>query len=133
MDKHYLIANCQKMRHINIPIFIPELACPFQCIFCNQQKISGQEKLPTEDEILETIKVHLATAPPDTIIEIAFFGGSFTGLSLAEQERLLKIPQEFIKTILSNNSFSFSVSYDAVDLGELSEEEKQKLKKLSAK
>jgi histone acetyltransferase (RNA polymerase elongator complex component) len=85
------------MHHINIPIFIPELACPFQCIFCNQQKISGQEKLPTENEIRETIITHLATVLPNTIVEIAFFGGSFTGLPLVEQERLLEIPQEFIK------------------------------------
>ena len=29
------------MRHINIPIFIPHLGCPNQCIFCNQRHISG--------------------------------------------------------------------------------------------
>ena len=29
------------MRHINIPIFIPHLGCPNQCIFCNQRFISG--------------------------------------------------------------------------------------------
>ncbi len=85
------------MRHINIPIFIPELACPFQCIFCNQQKISGHDKLPTENEIREIIITHLVTVVPKTTVEIAFFGGSFTGLPLAEQERLLEIPQEFIR------------------------------------
>jgi len=86
------------MSHINIPIFIPELACPFQCVFCNQQKISGHEKLPDEKEIREIIQSHLATISIDTEVEVAFFGGSFTALSLSEQERLLSIPQEFIQS-----------------------------------
>ena len=28
-------------RHVNIPIFIPHLGCPNQCVFCNQRTISG--------------------------------------------------------------------------------------------
>ena len=86
------------MRHVNIPIFIPELACPFQCIFCNQQKITGHHHLPKEEEIIHTIESHLATIELEsTQVELAFFGGSFTGLSLDEQERLLRIPQSYIK------------------------------------
>ena len=29
------------MPHRNIPIFIPHLGCPNQCVFCNQHAISG--------------------------------------------------------------------------------------------
>ena len=31
-------------RHVNIPIFIPHLGCPNQCVFCNQRTISGISK-----------------------------------------------------------------------------------------
>jgi len=32
-----------KIRHYNIPIFIPELACPHQCLFCNQRSITVED------------------------------------------------------------------------------------------
>ena len=28
-------------KHANIPIFIPHLGCPNNCVFCNQRSISG--------------------------------------------------------------------------------------------
>ena len=44
------------MRHINIPVFIPHLGCPNQCIFCNQKYISGvtdfDEALVKKDYLL---------------------------------------------------------------------------------
>ncbi len=85
------------MHHVNIPVFIPELACPFQCVFCNQQKITGYHRLPSEEEIVQIIESHLATIDlRKTQVEIAFFGGSFTGLPPDEQKRLLRIPQAYI-------------------------------------
>ena len=42
------------MKHITIPIFIPEIACPFQCLYCNQKKISGNLK-PREDSEIHSI------------------------------------------------------------------------------
>ncbi len=44
-----------KTKHYNIPIFIPELACPFQCIYCNQKKITGQLKVLSPDEVKQII------------------------------------------------------------------------------
>ncbi|PIY34378.1 MAG: hypothetical protein COZ08_02220, partial [Bacteroidetes bacterium CG_4_10_14_3_um_filter_42_6] len=35
------VFNFIMLKHYSIPVFIPELACPFQCAFCNQRKISG--------------------------------------------------------------------------------------------
>ena len=33
-----------------IPIFVPHLGCPNDCIFCNQKSISGQKKNMTKEE-----------------------------------------------------------------------------------
>ena len=42
-------------RQYVIPVFIPHLGCPNDCIFCNQKSISGQMKQITEEEV-EIIK-----------------------------------------------------------------------------
>ena len=36
-------------RHANIPIFIPHLGCPNQCVFCNQRTISGVQEFDPEN------------------------------------------------------------------------------------
>lgn len=85
-------------KHFNIPIFIPELACPFQCVFCNQRKISGHIAVPGSEEIIKTVNDHLATFPKgENHVEIGFFGGSFTGLPLREQERFLKLANPYLE------------------------------------
>ena len=87
-----------KEKHINIPIFIPELACPFQCIFCNQRKISGQLHVPDETEIISTIETYLKTVSQDTTeVQFAYFGGNFTGLSIRDQENYLNLVEPYIQ------------------------------------
>ncbi len=77
-------------RHFTIPIFIPDLACPFTCIFCNQKTISGVQDVPSPDDVKAIIEKHLATIPQnDSEIELGFFGGSFTGLPLQMQKNYL--------------------------------------------
>ncbi|MBO7125784.1 MAG: radical SAM protein, partial [Bacteroidales bacterium] len=87
----------KKLRHSNIPIFLPQLACPHQCIFCNQNHISSQTNAPTPLEAQTIIKRNLATIPKNYDIQIAFFGGSFTCLPLETQESYLQVAQPFIK------------------------------------
>ncbi len=84
-------------KHYTIPIFIPELACPFQCVFCNQEKISGHQNIPDENEIRQTIIEHLKSFKrKKRTVEIGFFGGSFTGIPIEEQKHYLGIVQPFI-------------------------------------
>ncbi len=54
--------------------------------------------MPTDDEIIQTIEKRLKTIPNDhhNIIEIAFFGGNFTGIPMEEQERLLSLVQPYL-------------------------------------
>jgi histone acetyltransferase (RNA polymerase elongator complex component) len=80
-----------KTRHFTIPIFVPDLACPFTCIFCNQKKISGVQDVPEPVDVKTIIEKHLQTIPKNgSEIELGFFGGSFTGLPLQIQENYLK-------------------------------------------
>ncbi len=85
-------------KHNNIPIFIPELACPHQCVFCDQTKISGADKIPKPEDIADIVQAHLQTIPKDRHINIAFFGGSFTGIPFELQKIYLKEAYKFIET-----------------------------------
>lgn len=87
------MANTQRV----IPIFIPEKACPYRCIYCNQFAIAGQAKLPTPQEADDIIQQHLSTMPTDIPKRIAFFGGSFTGMSIAEQNEYLDVAQPYLQ------------------------------------
>lgn len=85
-------------RQYIIPIFIPHLGCPNDCSFCNQRSISGKTKMPTEDEVKNKIESDLKNFKEEnSYIEIAFFGGSFTGINQEEQEKYLSIANEYIK------------------------------------
>jgi len=85
------------LRHVNIPIFVPHKGCPYDCIFCNQRKISGQIEEVTESSMRGVIESHLNTIKGEANIEIAFFGGSFTGIDREEQIKYLKIANEYIE------------------------------------
>ena len=81
-----------------IPIFVPHLGCPNNCTFCNQKSISGQIKNITTKEVKDTIEVFLKSFKDDNIEkEIAFFGGSFTGIEKEKQEELLQVAYEYVK------------------------------------
>ena len=85
------------LKHYTIPIFIPELACPHQCVFCDQKKISGQEEIPNIEEVQNKIKSYLETIPiKRSRVEIGFFGGSFTGIPIEQQTAYLAAAFNFI-------------------------------------
>lgn len=85
------------MKHYNIPIFIPELACPNRCIYCNQRHISGQLQAVKPEEIEQIIEQHLSTFIRPSFVELAFFGGSFTGIDEKDMITYLKIVQPYIE------------------------------------
>jgi len=82
-----------------IPVFVPHLGCPNDCTFCNQKKISGQLKQLSEEDVRKTIEYYLENFGYNTVYkEIAFFGGSFTGIEEETQEMLLSIAYEYVKS-----------------------------------
>ena len=87
-----------KNRHYNIPIFLPELACPFQCVYCDQRKITGQQNVLSDIEIVDSINTYLQSFKSENrYVQLAFFGGTFTGLSMREQEHYLKLVQVYLQ------------------------------------
>jgi len=88
-----------KYKHFTIPVFIPMQACPFQCIFCDQEKISGHLAIPEPEDVVKIIEQHLETIPSsNSYVEVGFFGGTFTGLPVDLQGEYLEVVQAFIKT-----------------------------------
>ena len=79
-----------------IPVFIPHQGCPHQCLFCNQNSITGREAGVEVVEIEHTVTSWLARAYGRAGVQVAFYGGSFTCLPRARQEELLGGVQPFL-------------------------------------
>lgn len=77
-------------KHVIIPIFVPHKGCPHDCIFCNQKKISGQHEEMTAEKVPQIIEKHLNTIQSGALVEIAFYGGSFTAIDRALQKNFLE-------------------------------------------
>ncbi len=111
-----------------IPIFVPHLGCPNDCIFCNQKSISGQKKSMTKEEAKNIIDNYLASInKEDAEIEIAFFGGSFTAIEKEKQEELLKVAYEYVKEG-KVESIRISTRPDCIDKETLKRLKKYKVK-----
>ncbi|MEZ0536353.1 elongator complex protein 3 [Caldicellulosiruptoraceae bacterium PP1] len=81
------------MKHRIIPIFIPQMGCPFQCIFCNQHIISGEKNEITFERITNQIKEGIEVN--NGSVEVAFYGGNFTAIDIFYQKRFLEIANSF--------------------------------------
>ena len=110
-----------------IPIFVPHLGCPNDCIFCNQKSISGQAKQVTKEDVKKTIEEHLKYIKENSIVEVAFFGGSFTGIEEERQIELLSTAYEFIKS-KKVNSIRISTRPDYINKEVLKRLKKYKVK-----
>ena len=81
-----------------IPIFVPHLGCPHACVFCNQNKISGEQRKVRAADVKKTIEYYLENFKEnDAEVEVAFFGGSFTAIEKELQIELLEAAYEYIK------------------------------------
>jgi len=109
-------------KHYNIPIFIPHLGCKNDCVFCNQKIITGQLESSGEQEIRQTIEkfIDIIYNRIDNNFnnsvgtEIAFFGGSFTGLEKTQMVRFLEIANEYINAHKIINGIRLSTRPDYI-------------------
>jgi histone acetyltransferase (RNA polymerase elongator complex component) len=77
-----------------IPIFIPHMGCGHACIFCNQHTITGDAGQPSPESIHHEIESCLKTMR-QPIKELAFYGGSFTGIDERLQIQYLEVAKAF--------------------------------------
>lgn len=111
-----------------IPIFVPHLGCPNDCIFCNQKSISGQKKNMTKEEAKNIIDNYLKNLnDSDALIEIAFFGGSFTAINENLQNELLELAYTYVKEG-KVESIRISTRPDCIDKNILKRLKKYKVK-----
>lgn len=97
-----------------IPVFVPHLGCPNNCVFCNQRKISGAKSAPSGGELASLIEEGLSRNAGFGEIQLAFYGGSFTAIPLREQEELLKGALPFLRDGRIS-SIRVSTRPDAID------------------
>ncbi len=85
-----------------IPIFISHQGCPHACVFCNQNRITGQSRQEARveaEDIRGTITKWLGRKRKNNNeVQVAFYGGSFTGLSLSRQQELVGAVQPFLSS-----------------------------------
>lgn len=86
MSKNYYI----------IPIFISHQGCPHQCVFCNQNKIAGECAEVFASDVRKIVDEYLATInSKGATVEVSFFGGTFTAISVKKQRELLEVAREY--------------------------------------
>ena len=77
-----------------IPVFIPHLGCPQDCVFCNQRAIAAPHE-PSEQEVAEIIERGLSRSGWGA--ELAFYGGSFTAIGDEKMTGYLRAAEPFVR------------------------------------
>ena len=72
-----------------IPLFVPHLGCPNDCVFCNQRRISGSLVPATAEDVDKAIENAAALPRNGAKRQLAFYGGSFTAIPTEMQLELL--------------------------------------------
>jgi len=82
-----------------VPVFIPNQGCPHRCVFCEQEKITAEQKGRVDARrvarIIETAISSRRFNPAHA--EVAFYGGTFANLNLQVMEELLGAVSPFLK------------------------------------
>lgn len=96
-----------------IPVFVPHLGCPNDCVFCNQRRISG-EQLPAGPDTVKKAIEGAAFLPAGGKRQLAFYGGSFTAIPVVQQEALLAVAKRCLDRG-DISSIRLSTRPDAID------------------
>jgi len=97
-----------------IPVFVPHLGCPNDCVFCNQRRISGQQLPAGPETVKNAIESAAAFLPKGEKRQLAFYGGSFTAIPAAQQRALLDMARHYMQRG-EIQSIRLSTRPDAID------------------
>ena len=82
----------KKAKRDILPFFIPMEGCRYQCIYCDQHAISGEEAGLSTGDIIAAIDGYQGKRP----FTVAFYGGTFTALSFERQNEYLFLLEPYI-------------------------------------
>ena len=99
-------------RNSIIPIFIPHMGCPNECVFCDQRRISGSLLPASGEDVSQTLRKARENGAKGA--ELAFYGGSFTAIPEEQQEELLDAARPFLEDG-TLRSIRLSTRPDAID------------------
>ena len=98
-----------------IPVFVPHLGCPNDCVFCDQRRISGAASPATAEDVRRAVEAAAASpANNGGGRQLAFYGGSFTAIPAWQQEELLGAAQPYLADG-TLSSLRLSTRPDAID------------------
>ena len=97
-----------------VPVFVPHLGCPNDCVFCNQRRISGSLAPARPEDVARAIENAACVTPEGTRRQLAFYGGSFTAIPDSEQEALLGAARPYLERGVIS-SIRLSTRPDAID------------------
>lgn len=97
-----------------IPVFVSHMGCPNDCVFCNQRKINGVTEALKPLELYSYVDRYIETMKRD-VIELAFFGGSFTGIDVKLQTEYLSVAKQ-LKSVGKIHKIRLSTRPDYIDL-----------------
>lgn len=83
--------------HYIIPIFVPHEGCPHDCVFCNQNSITGVSNNSVNAiTVKNTIEEYLSTIKREgSTVEVSFYGGTFTAINMDKQKELLEVAKHY--------------------------------------
>jgi histone acetyltransferase (RNA polymerase elongator complex component) len=111
----------KEARHLIVPLFIPHQGCPFQCIYCRQDKITDQPAMPAPASYIKSTLDTSIESPgysSSRTREVAFYGGTFTNLPQARMEEVLGVVAPYLHKGLFD-SVRVSTRPDCIDPGRL--------------
>ncbi len=89
-----------KPKTLIIPLFIMNRGCPNRCIYCNESILAGNyDGRITESTFRKTVDSYLQSAGNRfECVQIAFYGGNFTGLAEKDGEELLSFARPYLES-----------------------------------
>lgn len=96
------------------PVFIPQKGCPFHCVFCDQKQFNSVKEV--NFKILNEQIQQFCAKHKNEQKQIAFYGGTFTGLAESERDKYYKLVSPYLD---SKTSIRISTRPDAVEQDDL--------------
>ena len=108
--------NSEHMNYKIIPLFVVYQGCPNRCVYCNERITAGTHPVRiTADLIDRTVARYLSTVKrSNDHIQIAFYGGNFTGMNRQYQKELLHKAESHVREGLVQ-SIRISTRPDYID------------------